>query len=216
MNAVSGISWLLMAASLGLVGGCISNSDCDGDDDCAALNDTCQVGRCVDDDNDEQFACAPFDQMDGTDCTLAGGESGTCQSGSCMSGAGGTGGSGGTGGAGGTDGTCGEGCGSPSDFSGTWTGTYECTFREDQCGEPFGGEIALEVTQNGCSATYSDGDATFAGSVCGDVFEFEGGGPGYTESGILTLVTPNMAMKESTFVNTEGNCTGDCEDNLSR
>jgi hypothetical protein len=39
-----------MAASLDLVGGCISNSDCDGDDDCAALNDTCQVGRCVDDD----------------------------------------------------------------------------------------------------------------------------------------------------------------------
>jgi hypothetical protein len=101
MNAVSGISRLLMAASLDLVGGCISNSDCDGDDDCAALNDTCQVGRCVDDDDDGEFACAPFDRMDGTDCTLEGDESGTCVGGECESGTAGTGGMAGTGGAGG-------------------------------------------------------------------------------------------------------------------
>jgi hypothetical protein len=107
-------------------------------------------------------------------------------------------------------------CDCCSDFSGTWTGTYACTFREDQCGEPFGGEIMLEVTQDGCSATYTDEEATFEGDVSGDVFEFEGGGPGYTESGTLTLVAPNMAMKASTFVNTEDNCTGDCEDDLSR
>jgi hypothetical protein len=132
-------------------------------------------------------------------------------------GTGGTGGTGGMAGTGGTGGTCDEDCGSPSDFSGTWTGTYQCTFRTNDCGEPFGGEITLEVTQDGCSATYSDdGDGTFAGRVCGDVFEFEGGGPGYTESGTLTLVTPNMAMKHSTFVNTEGGCTGDCDDDLSR
>jgi len=117
---------------------------------------------------------------------------------------------------GGTDGTCGAGCGSPSDFSGTWTGTYECTFRRAECGGTFGGDITFEVMQNGCSATYSDGEASYSGRVCGDIFTFEGGGPGYTESGVLTLVTPNKAMKESVFVNTEGGCTGDCDDDLSR
>jgi len=116
----------------------------------------------------------------------------------------------------GTDGTCGAGCGIPSDFSGTWTGTYECTFRTAECGGTFGGDITFEVEQDGCSATYSDGEASYPGRVCGDVFTFDGGGPGFTESGTLTLVTPNTARKESIFVNTDGGCTGDCNDNLFR
>lgn len=120
---------------------------------------------------------------------------------------------------GGTDGgTCDEACGSPSDFAGTWTGTFQCTYRTSDCGTFFGDDIELEVMQDGCSATYSDGFATFAGDVCGDAFTFhltEGGDPGSTETGTLTLTAPNEAHKESTFVSADG-CTGDCLDDLSR
>jgi hypothetical protein len=132
---------------------------------------------------------------------------------------GGTGGTGGTGGAGGTGGgACDEACGSPGDFSGTWTGTYQCTPSPSTCGQPFGGEIDIEVTQEGCSATYSDGTDTFSGSVCGDVFTFDktAGPPGSTESGTFTLLSSTTAKKESTYVSTDSDCTGDCEDNLSR
>ena len=186
MNAVSGISGLLMIVSLGLAAACSSEDPyvgCIDTQDCVDKGNSCPAGE-------ELF------------CNFSLG--GICD---CEGGAGGTGG---------TGGTCGEGCGSPSDFSGTWTGTYECTFRDALCGEPFGGDITLMVTQNGCAATYSDEEATYEGSVCGNVFEFEGGGPGYTESGTLTLVTPNEATKESTFVNTGDSCTGDCADVLSR
>jgi hypothetical protein len=142
-----------------------------------------------------------------------GGEGGSSGTGGSAGAGGGAGGSGGTGGA------CDGACGSPSDFSGTWTGTYQCTFRTSSCGTTFGGDITLEVTQDGCAATYSDGTDTFTGSVCGDTFDFEktAGDPGSTESGLVTLLTPTTARKESTFVSTDGsNCTGDCADNLSR
>ncbi len=201
MNAVSGISRLLTIAGMSFVTCCLSGFSSLG----------CAI--------DEGKPCEDLGDCRGSSC-LPGYElmctNGICD---CTSGSGGTGGSGGsagTGGSGGTDGTCGAGCGSPSDFSGTWTGTYECTFRDAECGEPFGGDITLMVMQNGCAATYSDEEATYAGSVCGNVFEFEGGGPGYTESGALTLVTPNEATKESTFVNTGDSCTADCADVLSR
>jgi hypothetical protein len=46
MNAVSGISRLLMIASLGLAGGCISNNECDGDDDCNSREGACTYERC--------------------------------------------------------------------------------------------------------------------------------------------------------------------------
>lgn len=207
MNAVSGISRLLMVALLGLACGCGSSSgNCDEDLPCNAV--TCKTVFCDFGGGLGPGTCRYTDQT-GTMCVDGRGASGTCQSGACVTGTGGTGGAGGTGG------TCGEGCGSPSDFSGTWTGTYECT-PDPTCGEPSGGPITLEVTQNGCSATYTDGEATFAGSVCGDVFEFEGGGDGYTESGTLMLVAPNMAMKESRYDNTVGDCGGDCADDLSR
>jgi hypothetical protein len=121
----------------------------------------------------------------------------------------GTGGTGGAGGSGGTDGTC-------DDFSGTWTGTFQCIYRDpSECGQPFGGDIDIEVMQQGCDATYSDGSDTFAGTVSDNVFEFHETSDPPTETGTLTLLTPNTAHKESTFTTSSG-CIGDCEDDLSR
>jgi hypothetical protein len=66
-----------------------------------------------------------------------------------------------------------EDCGAPANFAGRWTGTYECG---NSCsGTPFGGEVDLIVTQDGASATYTDGGGSgdmYTGTVCGNVFRF--------------------------------------------
>ena len=98
----------------------------------------------------------------------------------------------------------------PSDFSGTWSGTYSCT---GSC--PESGAITLTVTQDGSSASYSDGSASYSGHICGDVFSFRGGAGGYDESGKLTLTGPNSATKNS-FFRASPICSGSCVDSLTR
>ena len=98
----------------------------------------------------------------------------------------------------------------PSDFSGTWSGTYSCT---GSC--PESGTITLTVTQNGSSASYSDGVASYSGNICGDVFSFRGGTASYDESGKLTLTGPNSATKTS-FFRESAMCSGSCTDILTR
>jgi hypothetical protein len=106
-------------------------------------------------------------------------------------------------------------CASPADFAGAWHGTYECS---NPCGDPFGGMIALTVTQNGQQASYTDdGGYTFTGRVCGDTFRFEYLGEDFLERGTLTLTSPSTAVKRSTWRNTfPPYCGGECVDYLTR
>jgi len=105
----------------------------------------------------------------------------------------------------------------PADISGVWTGTYSCT--GDPCSDDEDDhDITLTVTQreNGYSAHYEDSEASYGGTVCGNEFRFNGRGPGYTESGVFTLVSPTTAVKESQWHNDDGPCGGRCRDTLRR
>jgi hypothetical protein len=110
-------------------------------------------------------------------------------------------------------------CGSPANFEGRWVGTYDCG---NSCtGEPFGGEVDLIVSQDGTSATYTDGGGdgdTYTGSICGNVFRFRRVNPsGDDEVGTLTLNDENHATKRSTWrITSFPFCGGDCVDQLTR
>ena len=106
-------------------------------------------------------------------------------------------------------------CEDVADFSGTWEGTYTCG---NSCGGEFGGYIQLSVTQNGTNASYrDDGQYVYSGTVCGDVFRFKRTDNQETESGTLTLIDANTAVKRSTWraLNQSG-CWGNCVDSLYR
>jgi chitodextrinase len=111
--------------------------------------------------------------------------------------------------------TCDE---DPADFAGTWVGTYSC-FNEG-CADEINEPITLYITQNDHSAQYTDDQgATFEGTVCGNEFVFNGGveGPGgYFEKGKFTMNSDGTLNKESSFLNNNGSCRGDCEDFLER
>jgi hypothetical protein len=112
--------------------------------------------------------------------------------------------------------TCDE---DPADFEGVWEGTYHCDSEGIGGCEDEGGPITLTVTQDGHRAKYTDGYASYSGTVCGNTFAFSGGAEGeygYTEKGELTLNTDGTAHKVSSFVSTDGSCSGDCEDDLER
>lgn len=106
-------------------------------------------------------------------------------------------------------------CPEAVDFSGTWQGTYECG---NSCDTNFGGSIQLKVSQNGTSATYVDqGEDMYTGTVCGDVFRFKRNDPDEVESGTLTLIGPDRAVKHSTWRSVfDPSCYGDCVDSLYR
>ncbi|MDO9695195.1 MAG: hypothetical protein Q7W56_10710 [Candidatus Latescibacteria bacterium] len=106
-------------------------------------------------------------------------------------------------------------CAAPEDFAGTWTGTYECG---NSCGEPFGGDVTLTVTQDGDEASYVDqGGDTYTGLVCGDTFHFERVDDDEIERGTLTLDGPDTATKRSTWRSTTPPyCSGNCVDVLTR
>jgi hypothetical protein len=107
-----------------------------------------------------------------------------------------------------------ESCGTPANFAGAWTGIYECG---NSCGNPFADEIEITVTQNGTSASYSDGSATFTGTVCGNRFRFERVTGSEIERGTLTLEDGNHATKRSTWRSTQPPwCGGNCVDVLTR
>ena len=99
----------------------------------------------------------------------------------------------------------------PGDFNGSWSGTYSCG---GSC--PESGDITLTVTQNGAEAVYSDGDASYSGYICGDVFSYRGGNAGYDESGKLSLTGGNTATKSSFYRSFVGGCSGRCTDTLTR
>jgi len=107
--------------------------------------------------------------------------------------------------------TCDE---APADFSGTWTGTYECS---SSCGPAFGSAITLTVIQDGRSASYSDGEATFEGSVCGNELRFGRETALDQEHGKLTLAANGTAVKTSTYRSKmEPFCHGQCTDSLQK
>lgn len=108
-----------------------------------------------------------------------------------------------------------QNCVLPSDFAGTWIGTYGCG---NSCASPFGGEVALTITQNGSSAQYIDrGGDHYTGSICGNKFRFERVDVDEIERGTMTLIDANHAIKHSTW---RGRiypyCWGDCTDTLTR
>ena len=103
----------------------------------------------------------------------------------------------------------------PEDFSGTWTGTYSCT--NVGCSDDEDVPITLTITQDGPNAHYTDDQGgSFEGTVCGDVFQFNGTGPGYWESGSLTLTGEDTATKTASWVADDNSCSGDCTDDLAR
>ncbi|KAA3658608.1 MAG: hypothetical protein DWQ10_10820 [Calditrichaeota bacterium] len=106
-------------------------------------------------------------------------------------------------------------CPDVADFSGMWTGTYQCG---NSCGPGFGGSITLTISQDGASATYvDDGEYSYTGTVCGDVFRFERIDEYEKESGTLTLIDANSAVKRSTWRSrSEPTCFGNCVDSLYR
>jgi hypothetical protein len=108
-----------------------------------------------------------------------------------------------------------EDCATPAAFAGTWSGTYQCS---DGCsGKPFGGKIELVVTQNGTSASYSDGDDVYTGTICGNLFRFERHDEFEIERGTMTLTDANHAIKRSTWrLTNPPYCSGNCEDVLTR
>lgn len=108
---------------------------------------------------------------------------------------------------------------SPKNFDGLWTGTYTC--RNKGCGgDDVNQPITLTVTQaggNSHSAHYEDdGDGVYDGTVCDNVFEYNGGGEAYTESGKFTIHSDGSATKRSKFKALEGSCSGSCVDDLTR
>jgi hypothetical protein len=97
----------------------------------------------------------------------------------------------------------------PASISGVWEGDYSCT---SSCGNE-SGTVSLTIQQNEYSATYiDDGAGSYEGTVCGNVFEFSGGGPGYTESGTFTLNSNGSASKTSSYQDTGSSCSGTCSD----
>ncbi len=106
----------------------------------------------------------------------------------------------------------------PSDLSGFWEGTYECSF---SCDPAFieKDSICLEIVQDGAQATYTDGWAEFGGTVCGDTFRFSGGSSTgddtCSESGKFVMAADGeTATKSSNW--TSGACGGHCEDILEK
>jgi len=96
----------------------------------------------------------------------------------------------------------------PVYLGGVWEGDYSC---ESLCGNE-NGTVRLTLLQDEYSATYTDGSASYEGTVCGNIFEFSGGGTGYTESGTITLNSDGTASKTSRYQSTVDACTGTCSD----
>ena len=101
------------------------------------------------------------------------------------------------------------------DVAGVWSGTYSCeAMGGPECSDE-GGPITLTVFQSESTAAYvDDGRAFYLGQVCGDSFDYAGGGFGYRESGTFTLVGDGVATKTSHYVGDDGVCEGDCQDDL--
>jgi hypothetical protein len=114
----------------------------------------------------------------------------------------------------------------PANISGKWKGKYTCINYIDGCTTNDCNEVNLPVdftiTQpqdgNGYSAVYTDGTATYNGTVCGNVFKFDGGKPGYyKENGTFVLNNNGTATKNSTwYADGYGYNWGTCTDEIHR
>ena len=116
-----------------------------------------------------------------------------------------------------------------ADIAGTWAGTYYCT-GSPSCaiGDPDNQEeIRLRITQSSGTPGYANyntlaeddgpGLEFYSGNVCGYSFSFEGGGPGYDESGIFIMDPGGLtATKTSYYEDNPGPCSGNCYDTLTR
>lgn len=109
-----------------------------------------------------------------------------------------------------------EECAEPSgDYTGIWSGTYECT---NYGTTSESGDITLHVLQElDGSYTYYDSNAEYSGHICGNRFRFNGGLPGaYSESGTLVF-NGNNATKSSSWVSESSSTQGGrCSDVLQK
>ena len=107
-------------------------------------------------------------------------------------------------------------CEPVTDFSGTWRAEFTCTSSCDP--EGFGDEFTTTITQAGNQASYTDDQATYSGTVCGNVLTFSvAAGAGFSETGTLTLNTNGTAARVSHYRNgTAPFCEGDCADTFTR
>jgi hypothetical protein len=101
---------------------------------------------------------------------------------------------------------------SAQDIGGTWTGEFSC---KSDCGD-IGGTVSLDITQDGYTATYTDGYAYYEGTVCGNTFTFVGASESATEGGVFTLNPDGGASKSSEYKDIYDSCTGTCSDTLMR
>ena len=109
----------------------------------------------------------------------------------------------------------------PEDLSGVWSGTYSCSGTCEGDMEQ-DAPISLTITQDGDQASYTDGQASYDGTVCGREFRFSGGFGGtpedndtYNESGLFVMDADGInGTKNSAWVGPW--CQGRCEDHLSR
>ncbi len=111
------------------------------------------------------------------------------------------------------------GCNEESaDIIGTWAGTYTCENENTNWEDPTNLPITLTIIKDEDGYHYKniDEEAYYDGYLCGNTFEFEGGGEGYTESGTFVLESENKATKTSSWVSNDGLSSGDCSDILER
>ncbi len=104
-----------------------------------------------------------------------------------------------------------EECTEPAaSIGGIWRGDYSCS---SACGDE-SGNITLVLLQDDHSASYTDDEASYEGSVCGNQFKFSGGSSTYEESGTFTLNSNGTASKTSQYQQIGGSCSGQCSDPL--
>jgi hypothetical protein len=100
-------------------------------------------------------------------------------------------------------------------IGGDWEGTYTCN-NFGGCPDE-GGAVSIVLYQDpgSHSASYTSDAESFAGTVCGNQFAFDGGVDGaYDESGTFTLTVPGKAKKHSQWHDVSGTCGGTCDDVL--
>jgi len=101
----------------------------------------------------------------------------------------------------------------PASIAGVWEGNFSCT---SSCGGGVESDfVSLTILQDEYSATYTDGEASYEGTVCGNIFKYSGAAldDSYTERGTFTLNSNgSSASKTSSYQDTGGVCSGTCSD----
>jgi hypothetical protein len=106
-----------------------------------------------------------------------------------------------------------------ADIAGTWVGTYYCTSSNPDCSlDESSVELYITQAASGYANYTDDGDAFYSGNVCGYSFSFDGGGPGYDESGIFIMEPDGLTATKTSYYEDwlEPYCTGACYETLTR